>query len=68
MLTPREQVVLKLRFALGTGMQDFGRDYTLAEIGYELNMSPRRLRQIEAEALARLRLSPELRALQLFLE
>jgi DNA-directed RNA polymerase sigma subunit (sigma70/sigma32) len=41
---------------------------TLAEIGDELNMSRERVRQIEAEALAKLRLSPELRKLQSFLE
>ncbi len=70
MLTPREQTVLKLRFGLGKGVADkeTGPMSTLAEIGDELNMSRERVRQIEAEALAKLRLSPELRKLQSFLE
>jgi len=67
-LTPREQVILKLRWALGKGMRHLDRGYTLAEIGDELNMTPNRVRQIEAKALATLRLTPELRALRLFLE
>jgi RNA polymerase primary sigma factor len=69
-LTPREQVVLKLRFGLGKGEADkeTGPAYTLAEIGEELGMSRERVRQIEAEALAKLRGSPELRKLQSYLE
>lgn len=69
-LTPREQVVLKLRFGLGKGEADkeTGPAYTLAEIGEELGMSRERVRQIEAEALAKLRNSPELRKLQTYLE
>jgi RNA polymerase primary sigma factor len=69
-LTPREQVVLKLRFGLGKGEADkeTGPAYTLAEIGEELGMSRERVRQIEAEALTKLRASPELRKLQSFLE
>jgi len=60
---------LKLRFGLGKGEADkeTGPAYTLAEIGDELNMSRERVRQIEAEALAKLRLTPELRTLQSFL-
>ncbi|MGH2351106.1 MAG: sigma-70 family RNA polymerase sigma factor [Chloroflexota bacterium] len=69
-LTPREQVVLKLRFGLGKGEADkeTGPAYTLAEIGEELGMSRERVRQIEAEALAKLRNSVELRKLQSYLE
>jgi RNA polymerase primary sigma factor len=69
-LTPREQVVLKLRFGLGKGEADkeTGPAYTLAEIGEELGMSRERVRQIEAEALTKLRGSPELRKLQSYLE
>jgi RNA polymerase primary sigma factor len=69
-LTPREQVVLKLPFGLGKGEADkeTGPAYTLAEIGEELGMSRERVRQIEAEALAKLRGSPELRKLQAFLQ
>ncbi len=54
-LTERERVVLRLRF----GMRD-GRPHTLEEIGDELGVSRERVRQIEKEALAKLR-RPELR-------
>jgi RNA polymerase primary sigma factor len=69
-LSAREQVVLKLRFGLGKGEADkeTGPAYTLAEIGEELGMSRERVRQIEAEALAKLRNSVELRKLQSYLE
>ncbi|HEV2124423.1 MAG TPA: sigma-70 family RNA polymerase sigma factor [Chloroflexota bacterium] len=69
-LTPREQVVLKLRFGLGKGEADkqVGPSYTLAEIGEELGMSRERVRQIEAEALAKLRHSPALKRLKMYLD
>ncbi len=54
-LTPRERQVLRMRF----GLHD-GRDRTLGEIGEELGVSRERVRQIEAEALAKLR-QPRLR-------
>ncbi|HEU5315892.1 MAG TPA: sigma-70 family RNA polymerase sigma factor [Chloroflexota bacterium] len=69
-LTPREQVVLKLRFGLGKGEADkeTGPAYTLAEIGDELGMSRERVRQIESEALQKLRDSAALRKLQTYLD
>ena len=49
-LTPREEKVLKLRF----GIED-GRTRTLEEVGKEFNVTPERIRQIEAKALRKLR-------------
>jgi RNA polymerase primary sigma factor len=49
-LTPRERRVIELRFGLGN---EYGR--TLAEVGTELGLSKERIRQIEKEALAKLR-------------
>ncbi len=52
-LTPREVAVLKLRF----GLED-GRERSLGEVGEELKMSRERARQLEAEALGKLRKTP----------
>jgi RNA polymerase primary sigma factor len=49
-LTARERRVIELRFGLG---DDYGR--TLVEVGAELGLSKERIRQIEKEALAKLR-------------
>jgi RNA polymerase primary sigma factor len=49
-LTPRERRVIELRFGLGN---EYSR--TLAEVGTELGLSKERIRQIEKEALAKLR-------------
>ena len=49
-LTPREEMVLKLRF----GLED-GRARTLEEVGKEFNVTRERIRQIEAKALRKLR-------------
>ncbi len=49
-LTAREKLVLQLRFGLGAGHQ-----HTLAEVGDQLQISRERVRQIENEALQKLR-------------
>jgi RNA polymerase primary sigma factor len=49
-LTPRERRIIELRFGLGN---EYSR--TLAEVGTELGLSKERIRQIEKEALAKLR-------------
>jgi RNA polymerase primary sigma factor len=49
-LPPREQDVLKMRFGLEDGLA-----LTLAEIGLYFNISPKNVRQIEIQALRRLR-------------
>jgi len=54
-LPPRESIVLQLRH----GLVD-GESYTLEEIGRKLGVTRERVRQIEAQALRRLR-DPRLR-------
>ena len=49
-LTPREQRVLRLRFGLGGETP-----HTLEEIGQRLEVTRERIRQIETQALAKLR-------------
>ena len=49
-LTPREEMVLRLRYGL-----DDGHPRTLEEVGKEFNVTRERIRQIEAKALRKLR-------------
>ncbi|MBV9358757.1 MAG: sigma-70 family RNA polymerase sigma factor [Chloroflexi bacterium] len=57
-LPPRERQVLRLRYALGARN---GPEYSLDEIGERLGLSSERIRQIEQQALAKLRRMPRLR-------
>ncbi len=58
-LTPRERLVLQLRFGLGNGQA-----HPLAQVGRELGITRERVRQIEAGALAKLRQPPVLERLR----
>jgi RNA polymerase primary sigma factor len=49
-LTPREEKVLRMRYGIGERA-----DHTLEEVGKEFGLSRERIRQIEAEALKKLR-------------
>jgi len=62
-LTPREAMVLRLRFGL-----DDGRARTLEEVGKEFNVTRERIRQIEAKALRKLRHPSRSKKLKDYLE
>ena len=62
-LTPREAMVLRLRF----GLVD-GRARTLEEVGKEFNVTRERIRQIESKALRKLRHPSRSKRLRDFLE
>ena len=62
-LTPREEQVLKLRFGFGDGSE-----HTLAEVGECFSVTRERIRQIEANALRKLRHSSCSHILTAFLE
>ncbi len=62
-LTEREKRVIQLRY----GLED-GYNRTLAELGDELGVSRERVRQIEAEALTKLRASKETGKLKEYLD
>jgi RNA polymerase primary sigma factor len=62
MLTPREERVIKLRF----GLED-GTEHTLEEVGQKFGVTRERIRQIEAEALRKLRHPSRSRQLRAFL-
>jgi RNA polymerase primary sigma factor len=58
-LTPRERLVLRLRFGLGNSQA-----HPLEQVGRELGITRERVRQIEAGALAKLRQPPVLERLR----
>lgn len=62
-LSDKEKNVMDLRY----GLRD-GRNRTLAEVGREIGVTRERVRQIEAEALAKLRHPSRARKLALFLK
>ena len=62
-LTPREEMVLRLRFGL-----DDGKTRTLEEVGKEFNVTRERIRQIEAKALRKLRHPSRSKKLRDFLD
>ncbi len=49
-LTPREEIILRMRFGIGEKT-----DYTLEEVGAKFAVTRERIRQIEAKALRKLR-------------
>ncbi len=61
-LTPRERLVLQLRFGLGNGHV-----YPLEKIGEMIGVTRERVRQIEAKALEKLRTTPESLELRTYL-
>lgn len=61
-LTPREEIVLKMRFGLGGN-----EEMTLAEVGQHFNLTAQRIRMIEAKALRKLRHPSRARGLKPFI-
>jgi RNA polymerase primary sigma factor len=57
LLTPREASLVRMRF----GLEDGGNERTLGEVGSLLGVSRERARQIEGEALRKLRRAPAFR-------
>ena len=62
-LTPREEMVLRLRFGL-----DDGKTHTLEEVGQTFQITRERIRQIEAKALRKLRHPNRSRSLKDYLD
>src|SRR6266545_8041638 len=62
-LTPREELVLKMRFGVGDGSE-----HTLEEVGRSFNVTRERIRQIESKALRKLRHPSRAKKLKPFLE
>ncbi|MCA9540882.1 MAG: RNA polymerase sigma factor RpoD, partial [Myxococcales bacterium] len=62
-LSPREAKVLRLRFGIGVRS-----DHTLEEVGQVFDLTRERIRQIEAQAIRKLRQTHRSRALRTFFE
>ncbi|MCO4771105.1 MAG: RNA polymerase sigma factor RpoD [Deltaproteobacteria bacterium] len=62
-LTPREEKVLRLRFGIGENT-----DHTLEEVGRDFEVTRERVRQIEAQALRKLRHPSRRKRLQSFVD
>ncbi len=62
-LTPREEMVLKMRFGVGGGSE-----HTLEEVGQQFSVTRERIRQIEAMALRKLMHPSRSRTLRSFLD
>ena len=62
LLPPRQQLIVRMRFGIG-----FNSEYNLEEIGKVLSLTRERVRQLEVEALHRLKASGDRRALSHFL-
>lgn len=59
LLPPRQQLIVRMRFGIG-----FNSEFNLEEIGKVLNLTRERVRQLEVEALRRLRATGSRRALR----
>ena len=62
-LTPREELVLRMRFGVGEGSE-----HTLEEVGRSFNVTRERIRQIESKALRKLRHPTRAEQLKAFLD
>ena len=62
-LTPREELVLRMRFGVGEGSE-----HTLEEVGKSFNVTRERIRQIESKALRKLRQPQWVEKLKPFLD
>jgi RNA polymerase primary sigma factor len=62
-LTPREEQILRMRFGIGQKT-----DNTLGEVGKQFTVTRERIRQIQAKALRKLRLTERSRNLERFVE
>jgi RNA polymerase primary sigma factor len=62
-LTPREEKVLRMRFGVGRAT-----DHTLEEVGEDFSVTRERIRQIEAQALRKLRAPSRSKRIRAFVE